>query len=161
MSTRLGHLIGAGLLPTARRAVRLYSTVFVLVGVFDGALLFLLRHQIPLIFSPDPIIREITANSFLTVAVFQALDSMICGSNGMMRGLGRQDVAAWIVFFGNYAGAVPLALWLELGAPKWGLDGVWAGFGLGQVVTIISEAAYMKWMKWQKCVDSVKEREDT
>lgn len=160
MSTRLGHLIGAGLLPTARRAVRLYSTVFVLVGVFDGALLFLLRHQIPLIFSTDPTIREITATSFLTVAIFQMLDSVICGCNGMMRGLGRQDVAAWVVFFGNYAGAVPLALWLELGPPRWGLDGVWVGFALGQLVSIILEGMYMKWLKWQKCVDSVKARED-
>ncbi|KAJ4416935.1 hypothetical protein N0V82_006485 [Gnomoniopsis sp. IMI 355080] len=160
VSTRIGHLIGAGLLPTARRAVRLYCIVFVLVGFFDAAVLYVLRHQIPLIFSNDEVIREITARSFLTVALFQAVDSVLGGTNGMMRGLGRQDVAAWIVTVGNYAGSVPLALWLELGTPELGLDGLWIGFAVGSTITIVSEGAYMRWLRWQDCVDSVKARED-
>lgn len=160
VSTRIGHLIGAGLLPTARRAVRLYCTVFVLVGIFDAAVLYSLRHRIPLIFTNDPVIREITANSFLTVALFQAVDSVLGGTNGMMRGLGRQDIAAWIVTVGNYAGSVPLAFWLELGPPKLGLDGLWIGFAVGSVIVILVEGTYMRWLKWQNCVDSVKDRED-
>lgn len=160
VSTRIGHLIGAGLLPTARRAVRLYCTVFVLVGLFDAAVLYSLRHQIPFIFTNDPVIRDITANSFLTVALFQAVDSVLGGTNGMMRGLGRQDMAAWIVTVGNYAGAVPLAFWLELGPPKLGLDGLWIGFAAGSVAVVLAEGAYMRWLKWQDCVDSAKERED-
>lgn len=160
VSTRTGHLIGAGLLPTARRAVRLYCAVFVLVGIFDAAVLYVLRHQIPLIFTSDPVIREITANSFLTVALFQAVDSVLGGTNGMMRGLGRQDVAAWIVTVGNYAGSVPLAFWLELGPPKLGLDGLWIGFAIGSVMTIVCEGTYMRCQNWQTCVDSVKDRED-
>lgn len=160
VSTRIGHLIGAGLLPTARRAVRLYCVVFVLVGLFDAAVLYLFRHQIPLIFSNDPVIHEITAHSLLTVSLFQAVDSVLGGTNGMMRGLGRQDIAAWIVTIGNYAGSVPLAFWLELGAPKLGLDGLWIGFAVGSAITIISEGTYMRWLRWQDCVDSVKARED-
>lgn len=160
VSTRIGHLIGAGLLPTARRAVRLYSAVFTLVGIFDAVVLYLLRHQIPLIFSDDPAIREITAHCFLTVAIFQVVDSIVCGTNGMMRGLGRQDIAAWVVFIVNYAGAVPFAMWLELGPWAWGLDGVWIGFAIGQVATLALEGVYMRWLNWQKCVDSVKARED-
>lgn len=160
VSTRLGHFIGAGLLPTARRAVHLYSVVFAVVGVFDAAVLFLFRHQIPLLFSNDTAIREITSHCFVTVAIFQVVDSIVCGTNGMMRGLGRQDVAAWVVCIVNYAGAVPFAIWLELGPWKWGLDGVWIGFAIGQVATIVLEGTYMRWLKWQKCVDSVKARED-
>lgn len=79
----------------------------------------------------------------------------------MMRGLGRQDIAAWIVTVGNYAGSVPLAFWLELGAPKLGLDGLWIGFAVGSIITIVLEGTYMRCLKWQDCVDSAKAREDT
>lgn len=123
-------------------------------------MLYVFRHQIPLIFSNDEVIREITARSFLTVALFQAVDSILGGTNGMMRGLGRQDVAAWIVTVGNYAGSVPLAFWLELGTPGLGLDGLWIGFAVGSTITIVSEGVYMRWLRWQDCVDSVKTRED-
>lgn len=159
VSTRIGHLIGAGMLPTARKAVRLYCTVFVLVGIFDAAVLYVLRHQIPLVFTNDPVVRDITANSFMTVALFQAVDSVLGGTNGMMRGLGRQDIAAWIVTVSNYAGSVPLAFWLELGPPSLGLDGLWIGFAVGSAMTIVSEGIYMRWLRWQDCVDSVKARE--
>lgn len=159
-STRLGHLIGGGLLPTARRAVRLYSIVLLLAGFLDAIVLYLFRHQIPLIFSNDPTTREIASRSFLTVSIFQIVDAVVAGTNGLMRGLGRQDVAAWIVFIVNYTGAVPLAIWLELGPLKWELDGLWTGFGVGQAVTIAAEASYMKWLDWQRCVASVKEREE-
>lgn len=160
VSTRLGHLIGGGLLPTARRAAKLYTAVFLLVGLFDATVLFVLRHQIPTIFSNDPTTREIASNSFLTVALFQVTDAILSGTNGMMRGLGRQDVAAWIVTVVNYTAAVPLAMWLELGPLRWELDGLWIGFAVGSVGTIVAEGLYMRWMDWQKCVESVKERED-
>lgn len=78
----------------------------------------------------------------------------------MMRGLGRQDVAAWIVTVMNYFAAVPLAIWLELGPLRWELDGLWIGFAVGSVGTIVAEGVYMKWTDWQRCVESVKERED-
>lgn len=160
VSTRLGHLIGGGLLPTARRAVRLYTAVFVAVGLLDAAILFALRHQIPILFSNDPLTREIASRSFLTVAVFQITDAILSGTNGMMRGLGRQDFAAWIVSVMNYGVAVPLAMWLELGPLRWELDGLWIGFAVGSVGTIAAEGAYVRWLDWQRCVERVKERED-
>lgn len=160
VSTRLGHLIGGGRLPTARQAVRLYMAVFAAVGVFDAAVFFVLRHQIPVVFSNDPATRAIAARSFLTVALFQVADAVLCGANGVMRGLGRQDVAAVVVTAVNYGGAVPLAVWLELGPLRWELDGLWIGFAVGSVATIVAEGVYVRWMDWQKCVESVKEREE-
>lgn len=130
------------------------------MGLFDAAIFFVFRHQIPIIFSNDPTTREIASRSFLTVALFQVTDAILSGTNGMMRGLGRQDVAAWIVTIMNYFAAVPLAIFLELGPPRWELDGLWIGFAVGSVGTIVAEGAYMRWLDWQRCVESVKERED-
>lgn len=161
VSTRIGHLIGSGQLRTARQATTMYAFIFVLAGFFDAALLYVFRHQIPLVFSDDPAIRDITTKSMLVVAAFQVVDAVTCGANGLMRGLGRQDVAACIVFTVNYLGAVPFGIWLELGPLHMELDGIWIGFGLGIMLTGLLESLYMRLMNWQNCVDSVRKREES
>lgn len=160
VSTRVGHLIGGGFVNTARRATAMYSFVFVLVGFFDAAILYFLRYPIVSLFSEDPIIRELAVRSMWLAAVFEVIDSVVCGTNGLLRGLGKQSVAAYIVFALNYLGAVPLAIWLELGSPAWGIDGVWIGFGVGVVATIALECLYMWMLDWQTVADVVKSRED-
>ncbi|KAH6977181.1 mate-domain-containing protein [Ilyonectria sp. MPI-CAGE-AT-0026] len=159
VSTRLGTFIGAGLLRLARREAALYSVVFLVVGIFDGLVIFLFRHQLTSLFSSDPEVVEIATTAMFTVAAFQIIDSLIAGCNAMLRGLGRQSVAAWVVLAVNYLGAVPLAIWLELGSPHLKVNGIWIGLGCGMVLIALIECLYMKWTNWQDCVDEAKERE--
>lgn len=161
VSTRIGHLIGAGLVPTARRAAALYAVVFTTIGILDGALLILLRNHLAPFFSDDTAVQEIASRSIFAVGAFQVVDAIICGCNGTLRGLGRQSVAAWVVFAVNYLAAVPFAMWLELGSLHMELDGVWMGLGSGMVVIAIIECVYMKAISWQDCVNSVRLREET
>ncbi|KAK7398669.1 hypothetical protein QQX98_011940 [Neonectria punicea] len=156
VSTRVGHLIGAGLVPTARRATLLYAICFTAIGVFDGALLFCLRNHISLIFSDDSTVRELATKAMLSVGAFQVIDAILCGCNGILRGLGRQSIAAWVVFGVNYLVAIPFAIWLELGPLKMGLNGVWIGLGSGMVVIGVIEVSYMKLIDWQDCVEDFK-----
>ncbi|KXJ89228.1 hypothetical protein Micbo1qcDRAFT_166044, partial [Microdochium bolleyi] len=95
----------------------------------------------------------------LSVAAFQLIDSVINCTNGLLRGLGRQQFAACVVFAVNYLFAVPFAIWLELGAPGLELRGLWIGLGCGMCLTAVAETAYLKTISWQDCVDGVKERE--
>ncbi|KAJ0165524.1 putative transporter [Colletotrichum tanaceti] len=159
ISTRIGHLIGAGLVSTARRATTLYAIVFTVVGILDAVLVFVFRDQLGLIFSEDAAVQRLTTDSMLAVAAFQLIDSIINGCNGVLRGLGRQSVAALIVFAVNYLAAVPIAVWLELGSPALELDGAWLGLGGGMVVIAVIECVYLKVIRWQDCVESVRERE--
>lgn len=159
VSTRVGHLIGAGLVQAARRAALLYAVVFVGIGLFDGLFLFALRDQLSAVFSDDTVVQRIATASMLSVAAFQIIDAIIAGCNGVLRGLARQHVAAWVVLLVNYLAAVPLAIWLELGSPDLKLDGLWVGLGCGMVLIALIECAYMKWISWQDCVEDVKERE--
>ncbi|KZT65338.1 MATE efflux family protein [Daedalea quercina L-15889] len=155
ISTRIGHFIGAGLAGAARRVAKLYAVVFVAIGVFDGLLLLLLRRQLPALFTSDPSVQHLAANSMLAVAGAQVVDAIICGCNGTLRGLGRQDVAGWTVFGVNYLAAVPLALWLELGSPHWGLDGVWIGLAAGMAVVGVIECVFMATTRWDACTGEV------
>lgn len=160
VTTRIGHLVGGGFVKTARRATAMYSVVFAIVGFFDAAILYLFRYQIVSLFSADPVIRELAVRSMWLAAAFAVVDSVACGTNGFLRGLGKQSVAACIVFAVNYLGAVPLAIWLELGSPGWGIDGVWIGFSLGIALTIVLEYTYMWMLEWQSVADEVKSREE-
>ncbi|EFX06256.1 mate efflux family protein [Grosmannia clavigera kw1407] len=152
VSTRIGHLVGAGLIPAARRAAALYSVVFVVIGLFDGIFLVSLRHHLGLVFSDDGPVRELAAQAMLAVGAFQIVDAINCGCNGVLRGLGRQSLAAWLVFFVNYFAAVPLAIWLELGPWHLELNGVWIGLGLGMIVIVVAECGYIKYTDWSSYI---------
>ncbi|KAI3396339.1 hypothetical protein diail_12305 [Diaporthe ilicicola] len=160
LSTRIGHLIGGGHVETARRATALYFFVFVLVGLFNAVILYVFRYPIVSVFTEDPAIRELAVSSMWLAAVFEVIDSVASGTNGLLRGLGKQTVAAYIAVSVNYVEAVPLAMWLELGAPALGIDGVWIGFGSGVALTIVLECLYVRLLDWQSVVDKVKCRED-
>ncbi|KAM5344336.1 hypothetical protein ACJ41O_012873 [Fusarium nematophilum] len=160
VSTRVGHLMGSGLVAAARRVTILYAVVFMIIGLFDATVLFSLRNYIGPVFSTDPSVQRLVASSMLPVALFQIVDSLICGCNGILRGLARQHVAAVVVCCVNYLGAVPLAIWLELGSLRMGLEGVWTGLGAGLVVIACVEVSYMIGVDWRDCVDNIKSRED-
>lgn len=160
VSTRIGHLIGAGDVKSARRAAILYAVLFVVIGLADGLVLMILRHHIGAFFSVDESIRDMVAHTVIVVASYQLIDSIMCGCNGMLRGLGRQYVAAWAALCANYLIGVPLAIWLELGAWHWGLHGVWIGLGLGMCASGVIETAYIKIIDWNDCVASVRLRGD-
>ncbi|KAF7557383.1 hypothetical protein G7Z17_g710 [Cylindrodendrum hubeiense] len=156
VSTRIGHLIGAGAVSVARKVTLLYALCFIAIGIFDGALLISLRNHISLVFSDDSEIRELATEAMFAVGAFQVIDSILCGCNGILRGLGRQSVAAWVVFAVNYLAAIPFAIWLELGPLQMGLNGVWLGLGFGMVVIGIIEVVYMRMMDWKQCVGDLK-----
>ncbi|KAH7251228.1 mate-domain-containing protein [Fusarium tricinctum] len=160
VSTRIGHLIGGGHVAAARRITILYGILFVALGFFNGAVLFLFRNYIGPFYTSDESVRRIVANTMLAVAAFQVVDSIVCGCNGVLRGLARQSVGAWVVFFVNYFAAVPIAVWLELGPLHLGLNGVWSGIIGGSAVIAAVEVIYMIRVDWRGSVETVKSRED-
>ncbi|KAI0442705.1 MATE efflux family protein [Xylaria telfairii] len=158
ISTRVGHLIGAGLVGTARNAATLYAIVFTTVGCIDCLTLYSLQHYILGFFLEDTTrdVYAIAADAMGVVSLYQIIDAFICFTNGTLRGLGRQSIAACIVIVVNYAAAVPMALWLELGPLRLGLPGAWSGVASGMVIIAIIECCYMKMLRWDKCVERVR-----
>lgn len=158
ISTRIGHLIGAGLVSTARRAANLYGVVFTAIGVIDCLVLYFSQDYILGFFLEDSN-REVfglAASAMGIVSLYQIIDAFMCFTNGTLRGLGRQAIAACIVIVVNYTAAVPLAIFLELGSPRLGLVGAWTGVACGMVIIAIIECTYIKMLKWEKCVDRVR-----
>lgn len=158
VTTRVGHLVGAGALPTARRVLTFYAAVFAVLGLLDGALAWLLRHSAPRFFSDDPRVIAIAVATAPVVASFQLVDAVVAGSCSALRGFGRQAVAAWAATLVNYLAAVPVGIWLELGPSGMGLSGCWISLQVGMVLIAAVEIVTMKVMSWQKCVDDARSR---
>ncbi|GAP89407.2 putative mate efflux family protein [Rosellinia necatrix] len=158
ISTRIGHLIGAGMVDTARRASTLYCIVFTAIGCVDCLALYFLQDYILGFFLEDSTrdVYGIAAAAMGAVSLYQVIDAFICFTNGTLRGLGRQAVAACIVIVVNYTAAVPLAIWMELGPPRLGLVGAWSGVACGMVIIAIIECTYLRMLKWDKCVERVR-----
>ncbi|KAI0505210.1 MATE efflux family protein [Xylaria bambusicola] len=159
ISTRVGHLIGAGLVSTARRAATLYCIVFTVVGCINCFALYFLQHSILSFFLEENntrVVYELAASTMVVVSLYQIIDAFICWTNGILRGLGRQSVAACVVIAVNYCAAVPLALWLELGPPGFALNGAWLGIASGMVIIAIIECFYIKLLDWDRCVGRVR-----
>ncbi|KAF4888351.1 putative transporter [Colletotrichum fructicola] len=152
-SNRVGHLVGAGLVGAARRAAVVHGVACLAAGCLSGAVTFLFRRESPRMFTDDADVLNICAETIAAVCFFQIAEAMLCGTNGMLRGLGRQSFAAYVVFGVNYLAVVPLSIWLMLGSPHWGLLGFWVVLPVGFWIIVCVQAVYMRAIRWEKCVD--------
>ncbi|KAF2838117.1 MATE efflux family protein [Patellaria atrata CBS 101060] len=160
MTTRIGQLIGAGAVDTARKAVQTYTIVFAVIGIMDtGLLIFVVTQIINPFFIRDQEVRDLVDGTMYIISAFQFSDASACCTQGIMRGLGKQLIAGWVTFGVNYLWALPLALFLELGPPGLGLKGIWSSLAGCVFLLTAAEAAILKMMNWDRAALEAKERE--
>jgi len=52
-------------------------------------------------------------------------DAVACCCNGILRGLGRQEIGGYVQLFAYYGVAMPISFGFAFGL-KWGLHGLWS-----------------------------------
>jgi MATE family multidrug resistance protein len=159
VSTRLGNLVGAGSLSSARIATRTYLLTFLVIGVIDFTFLTATRNVLPKAFSKDAEVISIVSSVLPLLAVFQFCDSTTALANAILRGLGLQAIGGWANLFVYYVIAVPLALFLCF-KKDLKLVGLWAGCAVGSSCITMSEALYMYFYDWKRAVDDARGREE-
>lgn len=108
-STRIANLIGATLSGPARTAAKVALVAAVFIGCLNVVLLSSLRNIIPRLFTNDDDVVELVANVLPLLAAFQLFDSLAASCNGILRGLGRQEVGGYVNLFAYYVvSSVPL-----------------------------------------------------
>lgn len=60
------------------------------------------RNYIPRLFTNDPDVIELTAKTLPLNAAFQLFDALAALCNGILRGLGRQEIGGYINLFAYY-----------------------------------------------------------
>jgi multidrug resistance protein, MATE family len=143
-STRVANLIGATLSDAAKTSAKVVS-IFVnsafplltyqaivaasIVGMFNVILLSSLRNYIPQLFTNDQDVIDLVASVLPLCAAFQLFDALAANCNGLLRGLGRQEIGGWVNLFCYYVIAMPISFGTAFGL-GWQLEGLWSGVAL-------------------------------
>ncbi|MDP2311169.1 MAG: MATE family efflux transporter [Pseudomonadota bacterium] len=142
-STRVGHLIGAGL-PWAfagRTALLLGG------GIMGGsALAFaLLPDLLARVYTDDPAVIALVVTLLPIVAAFQLFDGLQVVAFGVLRGAGDLRLPALANLLGYWALGIPLGWWLAFRA-GWGAPGIFAGLALALATVAMLLLARVAWM---------------
>lgn len=118
----IGRLLGASDSRGARDAVRRMVELSIGLGAVLGILIFAGRHLIAPIFSADPEVRDLLADTLIIIALIQPLAAWVFALDGVLIGAGdnRYIAAAQVVTVIVF---VPLALTVL--AFDLGLSGLW------------------------------------
>jgi MATE family multidrug resistance protein len=113
-STRIANLIGATLADAAKMASKVAIVAAVIVGLFNATMLSSLRNYIPHLFTNDPDVVALVAGVIPLCAAFQLFDALAANCNGILRGLGRQEVGGYVNLFAYYVVSIQLSLFPNL-----------------------------------------------
>lgn len=101
-STRIANLIGATLSDAAKVATKVALVAACLVGMLNAALLGSLRYYIPRLFTGDEDVIALVASVLPVIAALQLFDALGANLDGILRGLGRQEVGGYVNLFVYY-----------------------------------------------------------
>jgi multidrug resistance protein, MATE family len=102
----------------------------VLIGVFNLTLVAVLRKQIPWLFTGDGDVANLVTQVTPIVAFMQLWDGISAVAQGVLRGVGRQEIGGWANLLTYYVLALPISFATAFGL-GWKLVGLWAGVTLG------------------------------
>jgi MATE family multidrug resistance protein len=158
-STRVANLIGATLVDAARTSTKVSLTLAVLTGCLNMALLSGLRYYIPRVFTPDEEVIEVVATILPICAAFQLFDALAANTNGILRGLGRQEIGGYVQVFCYYVVAMPISFGTAFGL-GWGFRGLWAGPAVALFLVVIIESIFLSRTSWHRAVDDARRRNE-
>lgn len=173
-STRVANLIGATLTDAAKTSAKVVSHPFItlltsltnilqafaiasLVGLLNVILLSAARNYIPQLFTNDPAVIHLVATVLPICAAFQLFDALAANANGLLRGLGRQEIGGYVNLFCYYVIAMPISFGTAFGW-GWELEGLWSGVALALGLVAGIEAWFLARTDWQDAVEAAKRR---
>ncbi|KAL8951693.1 MAG: hypothetical protein Q9222_002339 [Ikaeria aurantiellina] len=141
-STRIANLIGATLADSARKTAIVALCAAAVIGMVDVILVSTLRDYIPRLFTSDMDVIELAAKIVPLCAAFQLFDAVAACCNGILRGLGRQEIGGFSTAFGLH----------------WDLYGLWTGVALALGLVAIIEGVFLYRSSWERSVEDAKRR---
>jgi MATE family multidrug resistance protein len=158
-STRVANLIGATLVDAARTAAKVTLSGAVIVGVLNMVLLSSLRYSLAGLFTSDEKVIEMVATVLPLCAAFQLFDALAACCNGILRGLGRQEIGGYVQVFCYYGVAMPISMGTTFGL-GWALWGLWTGVAIALGLVFFIEVVFLSRTSWERSVEEAKSRND-
>jgi MATE family multidrug resistance protein len=156
-STRVANLIGATLVGPAKISAKVTMGGAVIVGLFNMLILSSLRSYIPRLFTPEEEVIDLVARVLPLCAAFQLFDALAANCNGILRGIGRQEIGGYVQLFCYYAIAMPISFGTTFGL-GWGLLGLWTGVAIALFLVSVIEALFLRQTDWDRSVQEALHR---
>ncbi|KAG0164845.1 hypothetical protein DFQ28_009547 [Apophysomyces sp. BC1034] len=146
-SNRVGNALGAGMAQRAKCAATVAMLFAVCLGLLNSCFFITTRSFFGFLFTSDVNVVERVAKILPLCALFQVADGLagVCG--GVIRGLGRQKVAAYINLVAYYIIAIPFGLVLTFKA-GWELTGLWIGLTVALFLASGAEVLFLSTVDW-------------
>ncbi|KAF2459062.1 multidrug and toxin extrusion protein [Lineolata rhizophorae] len=156
-STRVANLIGATLSDAAKTAAKVALIAACFIGAFNITLLSSLREYIPKLFTSETDVIQMVACVLPLCAAFQLFDALATNCNGILRGLGRQEIGGYVNLFAYYVIAIPISFGTGFGL-HWGLYGLWAGPAVALGIVASVEGIFIYRVSWERAVAEAQTR---
>jgi MATE family multidrug resistance protein len=140
----VGHAVGAGDAPRARRAgwmALALGTSFMLLAALA---FFLWPRPLIALFSRDPRVLAVGPGLLGIVACFEVFDGIQTVSTGALRGLGETRAPMWANLIAYFVLGLPLGFFLCF-AMRWGIYGLWIGLTVSLI--LIALALLARWKR--------------
>ncbi|CAM9021473.1 unnamed protein product [Wickerhamomyces anomalus] len=151
-STRIANFIGAASkksLIVATNAALLTSIAF---GFLNGGVLTIFRVQVVELFSSDPEVISLASKIIPLGAAYQVNDSLAAVSGGILRGQGRQRLAAYLSLIAYYLIALPIGFSLAFGLDM-KLYGLWCGLCIALFLVSILQTWSVVKSDWDEIIE--------
>lgn len=131
-SALVGHAIGRGDMPGARRDAAAAFGIGVGVMAISAVLFLALPMGLARLYTPDPATHTVAVALIPIAGAFQLFDGTQAVCGGILRGSGDTKVPALMHFLGFWGVGVPMSWWLGLHTSL-GARGLWFGLVGGLV----------------------------
>ncbi|XP_064604497.1 multidrug and toxin extrusion protein 1-like [Liolophura sinensis] len=156
-SVRVGHNLGAENADGAKTSHWTAQTLSWMIYLLAGTLVLCLQNFLPLMFSHESDITELTSKTILVLAAVMFIDSVTVVNGGTFRGCGRQYLGAVCNFVGYILITIPLAAVLMFPA-KMGAVGFWMGLAIGITPVAVFYIIIMLYTDWGTQVEKAQKR---
>lgn len=158
-STQIAERIGEGSHEKAKETAKLAISLATGFGTVLVFLLMIFRNQIPYLFTNDPSVVVLMFSVVPMIAVFQLVDAIVGVTNGIIRGIGKQYIGAWIQTLGYYVVGIPCSVGAAFGL-GWKLNGLWAGISVAMLLICCLQGIYLYFLDWSGLIEDAKGRND-
>lgn len=155
-----GNLLGAGDAASAWGVIKMGVACDFLYGALAGLLLYQLRDVWGALYTSDPEVQALVAQSMAMLALYEVVDSTKCVTLNVLRSIGLPEVTVAV----NCVCCVFILLpvgWLLGVRLGFGLSGLWSAMSLAWLTATLIFSAVVLRTDWQEQVEVVRRRNES
>lgn len=160
-STVIGNLLGEGRPGAARRTAKIVMIITAVLMISQAGILFAIRKQLPLLFTNDASVLHGIMHLLPMTLAFSFIDSHQAALSGILIGVGKQTIAAPLVFVCYWLIGVPLGCILaftDFAGHRCGLQGLWIGMLVAVSLHFVSFSIAVLCIDWAEVAATARER---